>query len=105
MVIKKQYSNFQELIANANKPLLVTFYSTSCGYCQTFSPILNQVKAQMGDRIQVVKINTQNYSDLASQYEVKALPTTLLFVDGELASRIKGVMQTPELIKYIQKFL
>lgn len=105
MVIKKQYSNFQELIANVNKPILVTFYSTSCGYCQTFSPILNQVKAQMGDRIQVVKINTQNYPELAAQYEVKALPTTLLFVEGELASRIKGVMQTPELIKYIQKFL
>jgi thioredoxin-like negative regulator of GroEL len=59
----------------------------------------------MGDRIQVVKIDSEKYPQLASQYQVQALPTTLLFVDGELASRIKGVMQAPNLMQHLTKFL
>lgn len=105
MSIKKQFSSFQDLIANANTPVLVSFYSTWCGYCKTLAPILDQVKAQMGDRIQVVKIDSEKYPQLASQYKVQALPTTLLFVDGELASRIKGVMQAPDLMQHLTKFL
>ena len=105
MSIKKQFSSFQELIANANTPVLVSFYATWCGYCKTLAPILDQVKAQMGDRIQVVKIDSEKYPELASQYQVQALPTTLLFVDGELASRIKGVMQAPDLMQHLTKFL
>jgi thioredoxin len=105
MSIKKQFSSFQELIANANTPVLVSFYATWCGYCKALAPILDQVKAQMGDRIQVVKIDSEKYPQLASQYQVQALPTTLLFVDGELASRIKGVMQAPNLMEHLTKFL
>jgi thioredoxin len=85
--------------------VLVSFYATWCGYCKALAPILDQVKAQMGDRIQVVKIDSEKYPQLASQYQVQALPTTLLFVDGELASRIKGVMQAPNLMEHLTKFL
>ncbi|MBE9040306.1 thioredoxin fold domain-containing protein [Oscillatoriales cyanobacterium LEGE 11467] len=105
MAIKKNFSSFEDLIANSKIPVLVTFYTTGCSYCQMLSPILEQVKTQMGDRLKIVKINTANYPKLASKYEVKVSPTTLLFVDGELASRIKGVMQAPQLMQYIQKFL
>ncbi|MBD2778795.1 thioredoxin [Iningainema tapete] len=105
MSIKKQFSNFQELIANTNTPVLVSFYATWCGYCKTLAPILDQVKAQMGSRIQVVKIDSEKYPQLASQYQVQALPTTLVFVDGELASRIKGVMQASDLMQHLTKFL
>lgn len=69
------------------------------------SPILEQVKTSMGDRIKVVKINTEKYPKLASQYEIQSLPTSILFIEGEQASRIKGVMQTPKLIEYLKKFL
>lgn len=59
----------------------------------------------MGDRIKVIKINTEKYPQLAAEHEIQSLPTTLLFVEGELASRIKGVMEAPKLIQYVQKFL
>lgn len=59
----------------------------------------------MGDRIKVIKISNEKYPQIAQQYEVTSLPTTLLFIDGELASRIKGVMETPQLIQYVNKFL
>lgn len=105
MVIEKQFSSLQEAITNADTPLLVSSYATWCGYCKAFAPILDQVKKQMGDRVQVIKIDSEKYPQLTSQYQVQALPTTLLFVDGELASRIKGVMQTPELMQHVEKLL
>ncbi len=105
MTTRKQFSSFNDLITNTSRPVLVSFYATWCGYCQSFAPILDRVKAKIGDRIQVVKINSEKYPELASQYEVKSLPTTLLFTEGELASRIKGMMQEGELLQYLQKFL
>lgn len=103
MATKKQFSTFQDLVSNSDTPILVSFYATWCGYCQSFAPILDRVKMKMGDRLQVVKINSEKYPNLVAEYEVRSLPTTLLFVDRELASRIKGVMQEPELLQHLQK--
>jgi len=105
MTTKKQFSSFDELIANSTVPVLISFYAPWCGYCKSFAPILEQVKTQMGDRIQVIRINSEKYPELAAQHQVKSLPTTLLFVDRELAGRIKGVMQTNELIPYVTKLI
>ncbi|MEM7794822.1 MAG: thioredoxin domain-containing protein [Cyanobacteria bacterium P01_C01_bin.118] len=105
MTKKQQFTSFQDLISDRNTPKLVSFYASWCGYCKQFAPILNQVKIQMGDRIKVIKISTEKYPKLAEENDIQSLPTTLLFVEGELASRIKGVMEAPKLIQYVQKFL
>ncbi|MCA1993034.1 MAG: thioredoxin [Coleofasciculus sp. S288] len=105
MAVKKQFSNFQDLLANTTIPVLVDFYATWCGSCQMMSPILEQVKAQMGNRLQVVKINTDKYPQLASEYQIQALPTLVLFLNGEQVLRIKGVMKAPQLIQYLEKHL
>ncbi|MEM9808298.1 MAG: thioredoxin family protein [Cyanobacteria bacterium P01_D01_bin.56] len=103
MTKKQQFSSFQDLIRDRNTPTLVSFYASWCGYCKQFAPILNQVKTEMGDRIKVIKISTEKYPQLAKEHDIKSLPTTLLFIEGELASRIKGVMEAPKLKEYIQK--
>ncbi len=105
MTTKKQFSSFDDLIADKSQPILVSFYAPWCSYCQRFAPMLDQFRAQMGDRVKVVKINSEKYPQLAAKYDVQALPTTLLFVEGELASRIKGVMEPPKLIDYVKKQL
>ena len=105
MTKKQQFTSFQDLINDRSAPTLVSFYASWCGYCKQFAPILNQVKTQMGDRIKVIKISTEKYPQLAKEHDIQSLPTTLLFIEGELASRIKGVMEAPKLIQYVQKFL
>lgn len=105
MAVKKQFSNLEELIAGTNIPVLVVFYATWCGSCQLMTPILEKVKSQMGERLQVVKINTDKYPDLASQNQVQALPTSILFQNGEPVLRIKGVLQVPQLIQHLEKYL
>ena len=101
MVVKKQFGSFQELLQNSPKPVLVDFYATWCGPCQMMSPILEQVGTQMRDRLQVVKIDTDRYPNIASQYAIQALPTMVLFRNGQPVSKIEGVHQANQLIQHL----
>lgn len=99
MAVKKQFSNFQDLLEGSDLPILVDFYATWCGPCQMMAPILEEVGASLRDRLQVVKIDTDKYPNLASLYQIEALPTLVLFKDGQPAERIEGVQQAPQLIQ------
>ncbi|MDJ0745557.1 MAG: thioredoxin [Xenococcaceae cyanobacterium MO_167.B27] len=105
MAVKKQFSSFQELLDSSKIPVLVDFYATWCGPCQMMSPILEQVSAHLRDRIQVVKIDTDRYPNIASQYSIQALPTLILFKNGQPAERIEGVLQVPELLQYLSSVI
>lgn len=102
MAIKKQFSNFQELISGSDTPILVDFYAPWCGPCQLMSKILDQVNSQLRQQVRIVKINTENYPDLASEHHVNALPTLVLFKQGKPIDRIEGVMQSQQLIQRLQ---
>ncbi|MEL6578966.1 MAG: thioredoxin [Cyanobacteria bacterium J06621_12] len=101
MAVKKQFSSFEDLLSNSKVPVLVDFYATWCGPCQMMTPILEQVGATLRDRLQVVKIDTDKYPNLASKYQVEALPTLVLFKDGQPATKIEGVHQAPQLIQHL----
>ncbi len=105
MAVKKKFSSFQELLSGSEVPVLVDFYATWCGPCQMMSPILEEVSAQLKGRLQVVKIDTEKYPRLASQYQVYALPTLVLFQGGQPIERIEGVLSAPQLIQRLQTSL
>ncbi len=102
MVTKKKFGSFDEMIAGSDLPVLVDFYAPWCGPCQMMASILEQVNAQMKQKIQVVKINTDTYPALASQYQVQGLPTLMLFKQGQPVDRIEGVMPAEQLIQHLQ---
>ncbi|MDX2213351.1 MAG: thioredoxin [Oculatellaceae cyanobacterium bins.114] len=102
MAVKKEYSSFQEMIAESDMPLLIDFYAPWCGPCQMMAKILEQVNAQMKEQLRVVKINTDNYPDLATQYQIHALPTLVLFKQGQPVDRIEGVLRADQLIQHLQ---
>lgn len=105
MAVKKKFSSFEAMLSGSQKPVLVDFYATWCGPCQMITPILEQVGIQMRDRLQIVKIDTDKYPGLASKYQIQALPTLILFKQGELVDKIEGVMQAPQLIGHINSLL
>ncbi|XZN99914.1 MAG: thioredoxin [Microcoleus sp.] len=105
MAVQKQFSSFEELLSSSDLPVLVDFYATWCGPCQMMVPILEQVSRQTKDKLMVVKIDTDNYPQLASQYHIDALPTLVLFKNGAEVDRIEGVMQQAQLIDRLQPFL
>lgn len=104
MATKKQFGSFQELISGASKPVLVDFYATWCGPCQMMAKILEEVNTQVGQKVQIVKIDTERYPDLASKYQVYSLPTLVLFRQGQPVDRIEGVVPAQKLVQRLQSF-
>ena len=102
MAIKQQFNSFEELLSGSDLPVLVDFYANWCGPCQMMAPILEQVSAQMKQRLRVVKIDTDKYPNLASQHHIHALPTLVLFKQGKPAERIEGVIPADALIQRLQ---
>ncbi|MBW4680727.1 MAG: thioredoxin [Microcoleus vaginatus WJT46-NPBG5] len=105
MAVKKQFSSFQELLSGSELPVLVDFYAPWCGPCQMMAPILEEVNSRLKDRLRVVKINSDNYPDLATNYQIHALPTLVLFKKGLPVERFEGVMQAQQLIQRLQPLI
>lgn len=97
MAIKKKFNNFDELLTVSDLPVLVDFYATWCGPCKMMAPILEQVNQQIKGKLRIVKIDTDRYPQLASRYNIEALPTLVLFKNGEPVDRIEGVIQPQQL--------
>ena len=105
MATKKQFNSFEEMLSGSDVPVLVDFYADWCGPCQMMVPILETVNAQLQNRLRVVKIDTEKYTVLANQYQITALPTLVLFKQGQPVERIEGVMQAEQLVQHLQNFI
>lgn len=101
----QSFSSFDELIKSAEKPVLVDFYATWCGPCQLMVPILDKASAALKDKVRIVKIDTEKYRTLADKYRIEALPTFILFKDGEPCDRFEGALPLEKLIQRIESSL
>ncbi|KIA85673.1 thioredoxin [Flavobacterium sp. AED] len=93
-------SNFNSII-QSEKPVLIDFFATWCGPCKMLSPILREVKDSLGDRVSIIKIDVDKNQQIASQYQVRGVPTMILFQNGKQLWRQSGVLTKEEIIKTI----
>ncbi|MCF4966476.1 thioredoxin [Nostoc sp. CMAA1605] len=105
MATNKQFNSFEEMLSGSDVPVLVDFYAEWCGPCQMMGPILEQVNTQLQGRLRIIKIDTEKYAGLASQYRIEALPTLVLFKQGQPVDRVEGVLQAPQLVQRLQNFV
>ncbi len=105
MATKRQFNSFEEMLSGSDVPVLVDFYADWCGPCQMMAPILDQVNSQLQGKIKIVKIDTEKYPALATQYQIYALPTLVFFKQGEPVEKIEGVMQAQQLVQHLQQFM
>jgi thioredoxin 1 len=93
-------TNFDSII-KSEKPVLIDFFATWCGPCKTLAPILKQVKDSLGEGIMVIKIDVDKNQQLASKYQVRGVPTMILFQNGKQLWRQSGVLSKDEIVKTI----
>ncbi|SHF71937.1 thioredoxin [Flavobacterium segetis] len=93
-------SNFDTII-NSDKPVLIDFFATWCGPCKMLGPILKEVKDSMGERISIIKIDVDKNQQIASKFQVRGVPTMILFQNGKQLWRQSGVLSKEEVIKVI----
>jgi thioredoxin len=105
MSTKKEFNSFEEMLSGSDLPVLVDFYAEWCGPCQMMVPILEQVNAQLTGKMKVVKIDTEKYPNLATTYEISALPTLVLFKGGKPVHRIEGAMSAPQLVQHLETLI
>lgn len=93
---------FEELINNTAEPVLVDFYATWCSPCKMMHPILENVKARVGNKARIVKIDVDEQQALAMKYQIQAVPTLMLFKGGKQVWRQSGVVQSNQLVELIE---
>jgi thioredoxin-like negative regulator of GroEL len=109
MAVTQEFTDFTSLLANSERPLLVVFSAAWSGPSRLMDTILEEVQAQI-QALQIVKIDSETYPELASRYEIHPLPTLLLFKRGQLVAKIEEertecLMPADKLIQRLQSFL
>ncbi|OHX67529.1 thioredoxin [Flammeovirga pacifica] len=98
-------SKFSNLINTSEVPVLVDFYADWCQPCHMIAPSIRSIKGKMGDKLKVVKVNSDKNQQAMAKYKVKSIPTLILFHKGKILWRNAGVLPEFEIEKVLNKYI
>jgi thioredoxin 1 len=95
-------SNFEQVVLQSEKPVLVDFWAEWCGPCRALAPIVEAIAEQYADAARVVKLNVDHNPSVVQRYRIQAIPTLILFEDGEEKDRIIGAASRDTIARAIE---
>lgn len=98
MEVKISSENFEEEVLNSEKPVLVDFFADWCGPCKMMAPIVEELATELDGKAKVGKLNVDENSDIAVEYNVMSIPTLIIFKNGKEEKRLVGVQDKEELL-------
>ncbi len=97
--------NFDAEVLKSPTPVLVDFWAPWCGPCRAVAPTVDAIATEMGDRLKVVKLNTDESGEVTMKYGVTSIPTLMVFKGGEMVERVLGNRPKADLLHLIQRHL
>jgi thioredoxin 1 len=91
MAIEVTDAMFEQTVLKSDKPVLVDFWAAWCGPCRMLHPIVDELNAELGDKVVFAKVDVDNNQEYAAKYGVRNIPTVLLFKGGEIVDKQVGV--------------
>lgn len=102
MALEITDANFQEVVLDSDKPVLVDFWATWCGPCRTISPIIDELATELEGKAVVGKVNVDDNSEIPQNYGIRNIPTLLVFKNGELVDKMVGVVPKGQMIEKLE---
>ena len=93
-------ANFEEMVLNNPKPVLLDFWATWCGPCRMVAPIVEEIAAERSD-IVVGKVNVDEEMELAVRFGIVSIPTLIVMKNGEMAQKAVGYMPKADILKLL----
>lgn len=97
--------DFAQEVLQSSLPVLVDFWAEWCGPCRAIAPIVEELAGELQGKMKVAKVDVDQSQDLAAQYDVRSIPTLLVFKNGKIVEEIIGAMAKPQLLSKIKQHL
>ena len=98
-------ADFEAVVLKSTTPVLFDFWAEWCGPCRAVGPILEEISNEHGDKIKIVKLNTDEEGAIAMKYGISSIPTMNIFVNGEVVKSIVGAKPKPALLKDLENYI